>query len=130
MEVAKQYRDALKNVNDARDAIDREQAQYDEIALQLQDRLDEKEEKAENIKKSRLPLLREKLHLLQKIVELVVQSQKKLLPNSKQLKTKKITTSQRLGCATSTLKMQLRSSKINYERKNNWPMDSIWSNFA
>ena len=52
MEVAKQYRDALKNVNDARDAIDREQAQYDEIALQLQDRLDEKEEKAENIRKS------------------------------------------------------------------------------
>ena len=52
MEIAKQYRDALKNVNDAKDAIDREQSQYDEIALQLQDRLDEKEEKAENIRKS------------------------------------------------------------------------------
>ncbi len=52
MEIAKQYRDALKNVNDAKDAIDREQSQYDDIALQLQDRLDEKEEKAENIRKS------------------------------------------------------------------------------
>jgi hypothetical protein len=52
MELAKQYRESLQSVNDARDAVEREQAQYDEIALQLQDRLDEKEEKAENIRNS------------------------------------------------------------------------------
>ena len=98
MEIAKQYRDALKNVNDAKDAIDREQSQYDDIALQLQDRLDEKEEKAENIRKSFATFKRE-IALAAENSRTGRPIPKKLLVNLRQQKTRKTTMFQKLGCA-------------------------------
>lgn len=49
-EVEKQYRDAARAVSNGRDALLRKQQEYDRIAMDLQGRLDEKEEQADEIR--------------------------------------------------------------------------------
>lgn len=52
MELDRQYRDIFKSVNALKDDLLKTQEQYDSIAMDLQDRADEKQEKAADIRKT------------------------------------------------------------------------------